>query len=525
MGDDDSDSESYYSDVVLAEGKSTISCRAACAFATLSFIGLVSSVALAASAAQPFQTAQARTTAPIAQVLPELLPECPCTCNQPPNVYYAGAMLDPSACLAGDKCSFGVGWCRKVGHELAGVKGTCQKGECLGPKGMSYVPTENTCGKPGVATVDYRKAFHGVPKALEDLVKKREYINDRIAEAIWRAGIPDLLVELDEDLVQHFQIAADSAKAAWMVGCYPPERHVMLNGEARLPRGHVHITAAGLKLIVEFHDFVLGFTDLRVEVACNNGGITLAGVGSGGEGSSVDPKSLHVLFGSRATITCERRNGWKLLPFSCRVFGSTWLPRQDLQDKALAIFPGLVAHWLGGAYEQPLPMACPAVMHNTMSLMRYSSKACCEANFAEDANGCVVGGQFNGVTPGAARKVENASCKPAVGHTPQLPLFEARCETLPGGYYELSPGVCREGVLPTGTGPPQQGVCACEPWDNLRWALAVEPWVELLLLLSLCCCLLACLASLSGCCRSSCGSTSARETRGDHEAALRANVE
>jgi len=139
-------------------------------------------------------------------------------------------------------------------------------------------------------------------------------------------------------------------------------------------------------------------------------------------------------------------------------------------------------------------------MHNTVSLMTYSSRECCEQAFSEDPYGCLNGGQFNGKVPGA-RGTRSVICEPsklAPG------TFSAKCESIPGHYRELSPGVCREEPPHMPERTTTSGVSSTEiesnpAWEQIHWGLSALALADLLLTAAvcwtaaLCCCCYACL--------------------------------
>uniref|UniRef100_A0A7S1LRZ4 Uncharacterized protein n=1 Tax=Alexandrium catenella TaxID=2925 RepID=A0A7S1LRZ4_ALECA len=264
----------------------------------------------------------------------------------------------------------------------------------------------------------------------------------------------------DEVMLKGFDLTFDRASAVWLAGCWPPKRYVVVDGTTRMPSGRLVVRTAGFSFVVSAYDLSLRFKQLRADIACHAGNYAIVSITEGKEGRKVSPASL--LIDGEVNVHCER--SWTLL---CLLLGAgyPWLSR-----KAVSRLPDLIAYLLDTIDELQLGPGCDASWHNTVSLLPYSSRKCCEQSFAEDTWGCLVGGQFNGRVPGVKKAVEGVVCEPGMLSTG---THTAKCETLPGHYCQLSPGVCREGPM-----PPSIPRVVNPGWEKVHWALHTLSWAD-----------------------------------------------
>merc|ERR1712232_1118132 len=74
-----------------------------------------------------------------------------------------------------------------------------------------------------------------------------------------------------------------------------------------------------------------------------------------------------------------------------------------VQKHIILRLPVLIAQALAET-EFPLGLgtSCPKLLHNTFVPLGFAQQSCCEAAFAEDSTGSLIGGQFNGRPVGHA---------------------------------------------------------------------------------------------------------------------------
>lgn len=397
----------------------------------------------------------------------------------------------PNACLSGDRCEFGKGWCTKKGYARNPVEGECQKRTCSGPANVVFFP-EQTCSTPDVHRYNITSLLGRIPGMLLNKLQDVEALNANIKQWLEKKGISRFVVEVGADLVQGLVFRLSSVEAVWLVGCWPPQRYAVVTGAARLPRGVITTTVAGWRFPVTFTDYEFRFANLRANIACHGGFFVLEGIGQGVGSEPMKPE----IFEATGSFDAQCDQPWSLL---CVMFNTFVWPAA--RAGIMAALPSLVAEGLEAAVPVILVSGCPDPLHNTLAKLPYSSRACCEDAFALDADGCLVGGQFNGRVPGMARPVSGVTC---VEDATAKGTYHARCETLPGGYYETSPGACREADVLPGSHPVDWGKSS-PAWHTM---LGVLLWAELLFLLALCCC---CCGGWGLCC----GMCFAVETPGD----------
>jgi hypothetical protein len=151
--------------------------------------------------------------------------------------------------------------------------------------------------------------------------------------------------------------------------------------------------------------------------------------------------------------------------------------------------PVLLAKNLAHMKPMVLGPGCPDLLHNVITLYQYPSAECCEEPFVEDANGCLIGGQFNGHPVGWTEAVISVKC----GEMPAGGQFAADCKTVPGGYYGFGPGTCRESdALPVSDTPSKVE----DFFSSVRAMLGMEFWFVLIVTSALtCCCASFCASS------------------------------
>lgn len=364
-------------------------------------------------------------------------------------------------CLEGDTCAYGLGWCAKADSvKLQKPRGYCKRGECNGPAVAAYPNT--TCGSPHLKQTNVTDWLKKLPPYWLQNLRDVPGFNKWMAGVFDFQAAHDMELVFDEVMLKGFQLNFDKADGVWLVGCWPPKRYVVVDGITTMPSGRLIVRTAGFSFVVSFYDASLRFKQLRADVACHAGYYGIVSITEGKEGRKVSPASLEMQ--GEFNVHCER--GWTALCLLLGV-GYKWLSR-----KAMARFPELIAYLLDTIDELELGPGCDSSWHNTVSLLPYSSRKCCEKSFAEDTWGCLVGGQFNGRVPGVKKVVDGVTCEPdrlSPGtHT-------AKCETLPGHYHQLSPGVCREGPMPT-----RIPRVVNPGWEKVHWALQTLSWADLL---------------------------------------------
>mmetsp|Transcript_48672 Transcript_48672/g.147557 ORF Transcript_48672/g.147557 Transcript_48672/m.147557 type:complete len:372 (-) Transcript_48672:142-1257(-) len=352
-------------------------------------------------------------------------------------------------------------------------------GTCDGPRTPVFPAA--TCGSPSLPSMNIMDIINAVPGQIHGLIQDAARTNAFLGRVLAYNGIDGLEVEADSALVQGFRLSFDTADAVWLVGCWPPQRYVVVDGVVRMPSGRMVIRTAGVSLVVSAYDLSLRFERLRADIACHAGYYTLVSITQGVESRTTTADAL--VAAGEINIRCEA--GWTVLCLLLGV-GYRWLSLE-----AVARLPQLVAYLLTWIEDLELGPGCDNSMHNTVTLLPYASQECCEQSFALDPYGCLVGGQFNGRVPGSRKVMNNVSCE--AGKT-VAGTHTARCETIPGYYAEYSPGVCREGPL-----PPWHPKTVNPDWDSVHWALRALGWADLLITVAVwwtcatCCCCFACL--------------------------------
>lgn len=345
-----------------------------------------------------------------------------------------------TTCRPGDVCAFGLGWCTADMALRLNPTGFCTMGRCNGPEGVRRHPSLS-CKHPPKFNVT--KLLDALPSTLANTVADNDYVNSVIREQLDDLGYSDFTVELDRILTESFRVALGDTLVVWLVGCWPPERYVELHLSARLSAGRASLEVAGQRFRASAYGVSVQLRPLRADLECHRGFFVLSGLGSGSDedlyrgGRMFSPDSL--LVEGEITVECEDDWGFSLL---CRILHSN---RKRISRTLIERLPFLVAQAVLNQLPLVLGEGCPQVLHNTFSLLPYGSQECCEAAFMEDADGCLVGGQFNGRPTGTLAPVHGVSCEPLPS---QPSVYTARCSSIPGNYVELSPGVCREEHLP-----------------------------------------------------------------------------
>lgn len=358
---------------------------------------------------------------------------CPCRCS-----HYTGGTAKDQECLPGRACAFGDSWCTDASHPQTGllVKGHCNMSTCNGPAAPSY-PEDELCGAPMINSVDLLGLVRGAPQAIAKAIENVEQTNAMIANGLASNGLDDLTIEVDADLVRSFELLFDGASVTWLVGCWPPQRYALISGSAKILKGQVRIQVGPVAVILSFSNFAFTFRELRFEVQCHGGQFVLGGIGAGTDAGVVEPSNLQ--FSGEVSVSCGR--GWDPV---CQ----SLTRKLSLVIAALMpMLPEQVAHGLAGVKDVPLAPGCPWELHNSMTLVAYNARECCEAKFGLDETQCLNGGQFNGRVPGSGA-VKSVSCEEEILGGSQG-VWKASCETIPGGYSKLGTSTCRENdVLP-----------------------------------------------------------------------------
>lgn len=346
-----------------------------------------------------------------------------------------------------------------------------------------------TCGSPNLPSLDIMDMFNAVPGKIHRLIQDAGRTNEFIARVVAYNDLRDLELEVDDAFVKGFNLTFDTVSAVWLVGCWPPQRYLVVNGVARLPRGRLAIRTTGLDIVVSFSDFAFRFNRLRAEVQCHGGSFVLQGMGTGQGKAPLSPSTLFV--SGNITVECGRRWG----PWCIALRAEQAM----VTAKALAMIPDIVAWALSEAHPLPLGPGCPDLLHNTLAALAFGTKDCCEADYSADEDGTLRGGQFNGRVYGASGAAEGVECT-YIGSG----RWTVRCDSIPGGYYQVM-GTCREDdTLP----PPWKCPWCASAWDALRLGTRVA-LVLAALLLGL---------SVFGCCRCH-GSCRKRSAAGDSDSA------
>lgn len=378
-------------------------------------------------------------------------------------------------CLEGDTCAFGLGWCTTADSlPPQKPKGYCKRGDCNGPMLDAYPNT--TCASPELALTNVTQPLRRLPKYW--LQSIRPQFNKFWGGVLRAMAIHDLELQFDEMYARSIDLVIKEAEGVWLVGCWPPQRYFIIDGFVRVPSGRVVLRSAGRSFVMSGYDLTLRFEKLRAEIACHAGKYVLVSL-TGAKGST----AASLTATGEINLRCE--SAWTVLCLLLGVGGYKYL-----STKMVPVFPQLVAYWLTAIDNVELGAGCEPSMHNTVTLLPYSSRRCCEQNFSEDPWGCLVGGQFNGHALGTRGGVRGVSCEPS---KLTLGAYTAVCETIPGHYRQLSPGVCREGPL-----PPSKPRTVNEAWENAHWTLRALGWADMLLtaavwwVLMVCCCCSCC---------------------------------
>lgn len=393
----------------------------------------------------------------------------------------------------------------------------CEKRKCDGPDGISSFP-RHTCGSPALPGFNITSLLSGLPKYVRWVLSDIPWLNGIIKDALLWHGLPDFTVEVDEVLTQSFNWKLKNSEATWLVGCWPPQRYVVTDGEVHFPSGRVRLAAGGFDIVVSVYNLMAEFRSLRAELECHGGWWYLGGVGQDSAGTSVTPER----FTAAGEVSLQCEHGWTLFCILLTV-GSKQISAQVVRQ-----LPAFLAGWLGSTKELSLGPGCPETLHNTVTVMPYTSKECCESSFVTDLWGCLVGGQFNGRHPSLRDNVTGVVCDPANFGEPGR--WSARCDSLPGRYVEGSPGICREADDMMGNcSGPCCGHCTND-WPRTQRGLQQLAWADWLLTLALAwslagSCFVACISiSLGGEGRDFCtsgGGSALRSTSGRPKTAPR----
>jgi hypothetical protein len=261
-----------------------------------------------------------------------------------------------------------------------------------------------------------------------------------LADEVARHGIEGLILTVDENFSQSFDFAFEDASAVWLVGCWPPERYTILSGRLQIPKGRVKLQAPSLEVEITFADVTVSFTDLRVDLECHGNDYTLSSIGAGKGNDPLDPSVFSV--SGQITTSCPTRRKGVWLPVL--EFLPCLLLKQNREQKAvdrlIDRLPEILSAVLASVHSLRIGAGCPLAMHSIVYLSDYPQKECCEAGYAVDAKGCLIGGQFNGRPDSSGNRVIDVQCQSNADGK----AWSAKCTTLPGGYTEVSPGVCHE---------------------------------------------------------------------------------
>jgi len=377
-----------------------------------------------------------------------------------PSLPLAGAS-SISTCSAGDTCSYGQTWCSKTTHEPMAPTGQCIKRKCDGPAGMATFPN-HTCGNPSVPKLNITSELAGLPNYVRWVLSDIPWLNKIIEDAMIWHGLPDFTVELDEVLTQSFNWKLENSEARWLVGCWPPQRYIVTDGYVHFPSGRIILRIAGLNLVVSVYNLRVKFRRLRVELQCHGGVFYMGGVGQDNVGDPLTPERFEA--SGEVDVHCESS-------FSAFCI-SLLVSKKQLSEEVIERIPAILSGWLGGVDQLYLGKGCPEAMRNTLTVMPYTSKECCEAQFVTDRWGCLVGGQFNGRHQSLRKVVAGVECQPSKsdpGH------WVAQCDTIPGNYEETSPGLCEEvNELPAGN------CTGCSPgWLRTSQGIHLLCWADL----------------------------------------------
>jgi len=380
-----------------------------------------------------------------------------------------------AACRDGDTCAFGPGWCRSAKSlRLEQPSGFCTRGACNGPTVVAY--PNSTCSNPGIKATNVLDLLKGLPEVWLGNLRNWTGFNAWLEGVLEFNALADLAIHIDEVFGSSIELNFESASGQWLVGCWPPQRYVVVSGTLRLPAGRVNVRVGGLDLRFSFYGLSVHFQGLRCELECRDGQFVLASVA---QGQDKDREVEVTSFSAEGELNamCEMR--WS---FMCLALGAI---RPRLSAEVVARIPKYLAWQLSVIRDLVLGPGCHAPYHNTVALLPYSSRKCCEAAFAQDRNGCLVGGQFNGRVLSPRQVADRVLCEHSGG------AFTARCDTIPGNYTKFSPGICREGGLPTWT-----AATSNPGWKHIISKVHLLVWADFLLTLA------ACWSCMLCCCRS-----------------------
>lgn len=304
------------------------------------------------------------------------------------------------------------------------------------------------------------------------------WLNDKLADELKFYNFEGLQVILDEVLTQSAEWRLYNSQATWLVGCWPPQRFVVSDGEFNFRSGRILVRVGSWNLIVSSYNLKAKFKKFKFDMECHGGGWYLGGVGQDSAGAPVTRDRIEV--SGELHVECENKLSGACL--ALEVF------KDHISAALVARLPGFVEHWVRQIDQYWLGPGCPGLLHNTITVMPYKSKECCEGSYRLDDWGCLVGGQFNGEHHALRTAVRDVQCKPSATEPGK---YVARCETLPGTYAEQSPGVCREADH-----FPHEEVCLdCgDWWPAWRRGLGQLAWADTFLSLFLvwgllvCCC-------------------------------------
>lgn len=333
-------------------------------------------------------------------------------------------------CRVGDSCAYGQAWCTKEGFQTLEPAGFCKKQECSGPDGIHSFPN-HTCGRPALPQFNITSILSGLPGYVRELLADIPWLNKALADTLAWHKFHGLKVELDDVLTQSFEWRLSNSEVTWLVGCWPPQRYLVSDGEVNFRSGRIRVEVGGFKLIVSSYDLRASFKKFRADVECHGGSWYLGSVGKDAEGSPVTIDRVHT--SGEMHVKCDDQ-----ISVLCFLL---WLFDNHISAALVDYyFPEFLTWWLNYIEQLWVGPGCPGALHNTVVVMPYKSKECCEGSFRTDDFGCLVGGQFNGFR--SSKKVfSGVKCKQSATDPDH---FLAQCDTLPGTYAEQSPGVCRE---------------------------------------------------------------------------------